>query len=377
MASTFQLFLDKKAIDDDFYQSMGSLEVEENIDLPGAFQFTLPVSRTGDGDLTYVSEDLIKPFTNVAVVATPDGGSDQCIFDGFILSHKLHVQTGIVNSTLEVWGQDASWLMNLEEKVKEWVNVTDAAAANEIFGSYGITPSPDNFTDDSPSHTEDGHSLMQRSSDIQFLRRLARANGKFCRVACADKPGNRIGYFAKPKLDGDPAVTLTLNDPEVWTVESLDLTWDVMRPTAVKARQALFNDSDENGVSGDTSDSGFKLLDAQSLAAFSGKTMTVLLTTPVDDGGELSLRAQAVLRDADWFVRCEGEADVSRLNAVLRVGDLVQIQGVGSFHSGTYLVWSVRHTMSSDAHKMKFVLMRNAIGPPPSSGGGGLLGGLL
>jgi phage protein D len=377
MASTFQLLLDGSAIDDDFYKSMGSLEVEENIDLPGAFQFSLPVSRTSDGDLTYVSDGRVKPFVNVAVVATPDGGAAQCIFDGFVLSHKLHIQTGVVNSTLEVWGQDASWLMNLEEKVKEWVDVTDAGAANAIFGDYGIRPSPDNSTDDSPSHTEDGHSLMQRGSDIQFLRRLARANGKFCRVACADKPGNRIGYFAKPKLDGDPSVTLKLNDPEAWNVDSLDLTWDVMRPTAVKARQALFNDNDENGVSGDTSDSGLKLLDAQSLAAFSTKTMTALLTTPVDDGGELTLRAQAVLRDAGWFLRCEGEADVSRLNAVLRVGDLVQIEGIGSLHSGSFLVWSVRHSISSNAHKMKFVLVRNAMGPAPSGGGGGLLGGLL
>jgi hypothetical protein len=327
--------------------------------------------------LTYVSDGRVKPFTNVAVVATPDGGSDQCIFDGFVLSHKLHIQTGIVSSNLEIWGQDASWLMNLEEKVKEWVDVTDAGAANAIFGDYGITPSPDNTTDDSPSHTEDGHSLMQRSSDIRFLRRLARANGKFCRVACAGKPGSRIGYFAKPKLDGNPVITLKLNDPEAWNVDALDLSWDVMRPTAVKARQALFNDDDPDGVSGDASDSGLKLLDAQPLAAFSGKKMTALLTTPVDDGGELTLRSQAVLRDAGWFVRCEGESDVSRLGAVLRAGDIVQIEGVGNFHSGSYLVWSVRHTINSDAHKMKFVLMRNAMGPAPSGGGGGLLGGLL
>jgi hypothetical protein len=100
-----------------------------------------------------------------------------------------------------------------------------------------------------------------------------------------------------------------------------------------------------------------------------------MLTTPVDSAGELLMRAQALLTESGWFVRCEGEADVSRLHAVLRAGDVVQIDGIGSLNSGKYMVWSVRHTIGQDSHKMKFVLVRNALGPPPS-GGGGLLGAL-
>jgi len=377
MASTFRLILDGAPADEDLYTKMASLEVEENTDLPGAIQINLPVSRTGQGDLSFVSDKRFKPLANLAVVATPEGKSPECIFDGHVLSHKLHLQTGTVASTLQVWGQDASWLMNLEEKVKEWVDVTDADVANTIFGDYpGITPAPENAADASPTHTEDGHSLMQRGSDIQFLRRLARANGKLCWVACADRPGQRIGYFAKPKLDGDPVVTLRLNDPEVWTVNALDIEWDAMRPTAVKARQALFNDSDADGVGVDIADSGLALLDERGLADFTGKPMTVLLTAPVDDGGELTLRAQSLLREAGWFVRCEGETEVSRLNAILRVGTVVLLEGIGSLHSGKYFVWSVRHRITKDAHRMKFVLVRNAVGPE-STGGGGRLGGLL
>ena len=171
-------------------------------------------------------------------------------------------------------------------------------------------------------------------------------------------------------------VTLKLNDPDNWNVDSLDLEWDVTRPNKVKARQALFNDASEDGVSGDASDSGLAALADRGLTDFSGKDIAVLLTAPVDDAGELVLRSKAVLRDAGWFVRCEGEADVARLNAILRVGALVQIGGIGSLNSGKYYVWSVRHMLASDSHRMKFVLVRNAVGPKPS-GGGGLIGGLL
>jgi len=57
---------------------------------------------------------------------------------------------------------------------------------------------------------------------------------------------------------------------------------------------------------------------------------------------------------------------------------VVAISGIGALNSGNYLVWSVRHTIGADSHKMHFVLVRNAMGAPPSNSGGltGLLGGV-
>lgn len=374
MPGTLQILFDGTPADDAFYDQIASLEVEENADLPGAFQLTLPVNAS-QGDLTFVNDDRIKPFANVAVVVTPPDSSPQCIFDGYVLSHKIHLEREIVSSKVEVWGQDASWLMNLEEKVNEWADVTDASVAESIFGQYGISAAPENSDNDSSSHTEDNHTLMQRATDIAFLRSLAKSTGKLCRVTCADQPGQRTGYFARPKLDGDATLTLDLNDPETWNVAALDLDWDVARPTSVSAHQVFLGDSN-GGV--DVSDSGLPHLDARSLADFSGKTTSVLLAAPADANDELTLRAQGLLEEASWFVRCEGETELSRVQAVLRVGAVVALQGIGAQHSGNYLVWSVRHTINASTHKMHFVLVRNAVGTPPSAAGGlsGLLGGL-
>jgi phage protein D len=368
MPGTYQLLFDGEPVDDDLHKAISSLEIEENLDLPDAIQLGLTVNRTRTGELNYPSDKRLRPFANVAVVATPKGGASECIFDGYLLSHKLHLQPGVTASTLQAWGQDASWLLNLEEKVHEWVDVTDAAVADAIFQDHGITPSEDNTEDDSPSHTEDGHTLMQRGTDLGFLRGLARRNGKFCRVACTDTPGRRRGYFAKPKLDGDPAAVIALNDPVKPTVESLDFEWDVARPTTVRASQALFNDPTPEGVSTEASSSGLDPLDEQDLAGFAGEDMSVLLTAPVDDAGELDLRARSVLAEEGWFVRCEGAVDSARINRILRVNTIVQLIGLGSLYSGSYLVWSVRHTISSDAHRMRFVLYRNAMGPSLTGG---------
>jgi hypothetical protein len=396
MASSYKLLLGGQQADDTLYTLIASVEVEESMDLPAAVEITVPVSRASGGDLSYVADPRFAPQAPVAVIATGGGSgaagvatgaagttaaavggggapaATQCLFDGYVLSQKLHLETGLTNSTMTVWGQDACWLMNQTEQVREWVDVTDAQVAASIFGDYGITPSDQNTQNDSVSHTEDTHSLMQRGSDIGLLRMLARRSGKVCRVACADQPGVRTGYFAVPQLDGDPAVTIVLNDPTNWTVGKLDLEWDASRPSAVVARSALFSDPDANGATGDTSDSGLAALGARTLGTFAGQPTTVLQTSIVDSAGELLQRAQGVLTETNWFMRCEGEADVERLGVALRAGMLVALVGIGAVHSGTWLVWTVRHRLTQEAHKMTFTLLRNAAGAPPAGGSGGL-----
>jgi hypothetical protein len=352
------------AADDAFYTSLTSIEVEENADLPGAVQLTLSISTQGTSgheDLTLVGDDHFKPYARVAVVATPDGGTAACIFDGYVLSHRIHVDRGTTAASLLVWGQDVSCLMNVKEKVKAWPD-SDGGIANSIFGDYGLRTTNANKQDDSPSRDND-HALMQRATDAQFLRDRARKNGKVFRVACADRPGQNTGYFIKPDLGASSALTLTLNPPADANVDTLDFEWDVARPTTVHA-QLLTDTKDPTKV--DATDPGLSLLDDRSLSDFvpSQRRMEAVLTAVVDSGDELRQRAASVLREASWFVRCEGETDLARLGTVMRAATVVQVDGAGRLHSGKYFVWSVRHAIDAQAHRMRFVLVRNAVGNP-------------
>jgi phage protein D len=396
MGNSYSLTLAGQPADDGLKALITAIEVEEGMDIPSALQITVPVSRTDSGDLNYVGDPRFAPMAAVSVVASAGGtgasgaatgavggvasalgggsapSGDQCVFDGYVLHQKLHLETGATNSQMTVWAQDASWLMSQTEAAHEWVDVTDADVASSIFGQYGITPSPDNSADDSAAHSADTHSLMQRATDLAFLRMLARRGGKAFRIACADKPGVRTGYFATPKLDGDPSLTLTLNDPANWTVDAVDFEWDATRPSAVSARTALFSDPDTNGAIGDSADSGLQALGEQNLAAFAGKPTTVMLTAATDSVGDLTLRANALLREAGWFARCEGESDAGRLGIVLRPGMLAAVSGVGALFSGTWLVWNVKHSITQEAHKMHFTLLRNALGKAAAGGSSAL-----
>jgi hypothetical protein len=359
--STYQVLFDGTPAGQDFYDMISRLEVEENADLPGAISLQLPVAAE-DGELTWVGDRRIAPYANIAVVATPPDGDQHCIFDGYVLTHKVHMPSGPAGATVDVWGQDASVLMGLTESVKEWSGLSDVDVANQIFGTYGYPAADDNGSEHAPGHTDDEHTLMQRGSDADFLRRLARRTGRWFRVTCAGQPGQRTGYFATPSLTADPAITIDVNDPKTSSVAVLDFSWDATRPSAVAARQASLTDDDEDGVSAGTSDSGLRPLDAQDLATFTGRTKTVILTAAADTS-ELPARATGLLREAGWFVKCEGSADLNVLKQVLRVGAVVAVEGCGSLLSGSYLVWSVRHSITTQAHAMAFVLVRNAMGP--------------
>jgi hypothetical protein len=374
VSDTYQILINGTALDAEIYSVLGSVVVEEHADLPGALQLTLPIAGDGNGDITRINDANFVPYANISVVVTPDGGGPQCIFDGYVLSHKIMLDRGLTKSTLEVWGQDISCLMNLSETATEWpAGSTDITVASSIFGAHNITPSPDN-ANDSVGATYSDHTLMQRGSDIQFLKLLAKRMGKLCRVACGSQPGAPIGYFAKPSLDGAPVATLTMNDPQQVMVNKLEIEWDVTRPTDVDGWQALFDST--TAAEGESVDPGLTpLLSDQALSTFSPKAMKVLLATVVDNLGELSTRTVAALRDGAFFVRCTGEVQLASLRSVLRVGTVVAVSGVGAVHSGKYFVWSVQHTINQEGHTMKFELVRNAVGSPPSSAAG-LLAGL-
>jgi hypothetical protein len=370
---TVQLCVSGAAVPDAFYEAIAQMEIEESSDRPGALLLRLPVNRTSAGDLQFVGDGTFEPLTNVTVTVTPaaSGTSPQCIFDGYVLSWRLHLDRALTSSTIDIWAQDASWLMNVDDTVTEWSGQTDGEVANAIFAKYGFTPAAGNTDSDSPSHTPDGHTLLQRATDLQFLRGLARRGGKLCRVACNGTPGQRTGYFVVPGAAGQPVTTISVVDPDAWTVDTLDFDWDVMRPTEADASQVDLTQSADGGTDVSADASGLPSLDARDYPAYLGQSSTLLLTAPADVP-ELEQRTAAVLTESGFFARCSGEVDADRIAAILRVGDVVTIEGAGNLQSGNWLVWNVRHRFSLESWKMAFTLVRNAMGPA----GGGALGSL-
>lgn len=376
MSVTVQLSVGGTPVPDAFYDSIQQLEVEECSDRPGALLLKLPAVRTSAGDLQFVGDGTFEPYTPITCVVTPAGQGAQCVFDGYVLSWRLHLDRTSSSSTLELWAQDASYLMNVADNIVEWSGMTDGQVANAIFANYGFTPADGNTDNDSATHDPDGHTLFQRGTDLQFLRGLARRGGKLCRVACTDTPGQRTGYFVTPSVDGQPAATISLVDPAAWTVDTLEFDWDALRPTEVLASQVDLDQSSDAGVDITADSSGLDALDARDYPTYVGQTSSMVLSAPADVA-ELDQRTAAVLSETGFFTRCTGEVDADRLGGLLRAGDVVTIEGAGSIHSGDWLAWELRHQFSLDSFKTSFTLVRNAMGPAASGGSLASLAGAL
>lgn len=363
MSSSFQVLFGDAARRGDaaFDARLESLEVEEHADMPGAIELTLRIAAQGPAgseDLSVIGDEDFKPYARIAVVVSVDSRPDACIFDGYVLSHKIQLDRGTTSSSVRVWGQDVSCLMNLIDTVRKWTG-SDSMIADTIFDDHQITAASKNAEDDQPA--ADDQTVMQRATDAQFLRDRARRAGKLFRVCCDDQAGVNTGYFINPPIDAPASATLTLNPPAESNVESLAFEWDVARPTEVLA-QTLELASAE-AADGGATDSGVSPVDSRSLASFIGDhVMKTRLTAAVASASEMQRRSASLLREAGWFVKCEGQADLARLGTVLRAAKTVDVDGAGSLHSGKYLVWSVRHLINASSHLMKFVLVRNAVG---------------
>ncbi len=339
--------------------SMQLLEVEEHADQPGTMLLRLPVNYVDTGELQFVGDGTFEPLTRVSLVVSLDG-TPQCVFDGYVLSWRVRFDRVADTSMIEIWAHDASWRMNVKDSVRQWPGVTDSDVARQIFSSYGWGVDTDN--DSSPVHGEDAHTLFQRSTDLQFLRALARRGGKVLRVGCDADPGFQTGHFVTPAATNTPAATITMGDPERWSVDSMEFEWDVMRPTTVTASQLPLDDATAEPVTSEVSNSGITAMAARGYPAYVGHNAPSLRLTATADAPELAYRARGALADAQWFARCRGEAELGRLGVVMRVGTTVAIDGAGGLNSGTWLVWSVIHRVTAEAHALHFTLVRNAIG---------------
>jgi hypothetical protein len=340
---------------EDLMELVSELEIEESVDLLGAFLLHVE-PQVADDDIEAFKHDALKPMTNIAVTAAVEEGDQVCLIDGYVLSHRIHLLHGVADSSLEVWGQDASVLMNREEKVCPFPDMSDSEAATQIFSDYGFTPQ----VDTSPTrHLERRHLLMQRGTDYQFLKTLARRNGYICYVRCENTPGLITGHFHRHRLDGDASAALTINFPDQSNLDALDISWDVSRPAQATAYQ--YDVENHSSLTQEDMESGLRLLGEEDLSTFTGQSSQALLTTLAEDQGELQARTQALLTESQWFVRASGEVDADALGQIIRADSLVEISGAGSVHSGLYYVWRVRHIITPQTYRIAFELVRNAI----------------
>lgn len=329
------------------------IEVEERMGQMTSYRIRYDVD-IADGDLPLLTSSKLDPG-KVLSVLIPCGEGMHCIVKGPIVGQEVQVINGGAGSSIDVRGADTTSAMDRETRAAVWPDVTDSAAVTSLLTPYSYVT---DIEDTKSAHPLDKHALVQRDTDLGFVRRLARRNGYSFWVTC-DERGVETAHFRRPVLEGDPQAVLSVN-VENPSVDALNLSWELDSPTSVVGVQLDLNTLKE--IDGSVGQTPQSILGGAGQKSISGISHSGHFNAPVDDAGDLKARGEGALIDADWFLHASCEASLERLGTVARAYTVVEVRGLGSRYSGHYFVAAVRHTIDATSHSMHLELVRNGWG---------------
>ncbi len=350
------------SVDETLNDDLIELEVCDAIGEHGTFSMKLVMRKLDSGDWTHVDtsgpETVLKLWQRFTVRA--GFGSDmQVIIDGYIAGVTPYFANDESLCELTIWGYDASWSLDQEEKVVRWEDKTFTDAATAIFQSYGLTPQVDDTT---VQYQQDDVTLIQRATDWEFLCELGQRVGfevfveggtGYFRAPVLDRPVQHdVGVFFGPSATN--AVWFRPNArtgfPSTVGMQRIDAAENKIDVESVTASTLpALGKTDNKGIySGRTAAAG-----TPTLATY---------TRPVTSQPELLAMANGLRQGTDWYVDGEGELDGNLYGVILRAKRPVLIKGLGTAWSGTYYVSRVVHQFTPTAYRQRFWVMRNRTG---------------
>ena len=329
-----------------------SVEVVEAV---GAWTtYTLNYSfNIEEGDLALLVDSKLDAEAELAV-RVPNGDAVDILVKGPVTQQQIALVTGGDGSTVAVHGADLTVAMARESRVKVWPTTTDSAAAMEVLGGHALTP--DVTISSNVVHDETRNSLVQRESDLNFIRRIARRNGCWFWLTYDPLLTIPTAHLKRPPVEEPALLDLCINGAGR-NIEAVNIHWDVERTVAATSMYLDVRSIED--MNGDVERSPLSSLAERALSDIVPSPRKSQLAVPVDDAGDLMTRSEAALIDSGWFVCATLKAKYSVLKKVLRAHTLVNLVGAGSRHSGKYLVARVAHHIDSTDHVMDAELIRN------------------
>jgi phage protein D len=357
-AISYTLLIDGAPAASDLLAAIQQIEVEEHADLAAMLRLRLAVGVREDGSgWEIVDDDTFSRLARLSLLVTVGSGMPEPLIEAYVIETRLSASNRPGESTFEVVAMDGTVLMSLEEKVRPWPNMADSDIASVILSEYGLLPDVEST---SPTRQELDLTVIQRGTDIQFLRHLAGRNGYECYVELNRLTTLAEGHFHPPRLDGTPQGTLTVNMGSATNVNRLTVRFDTIKPAV--ADVADLEAGSQSDQTASISSMSLTELGSSSLLGGSQQRRVRIGPSSLFETGELQTYAQAVVDQSAWAITAEGDLDTTAYGSVLRARRPVLVRGVGQRFSGTYYVERVQHLLGGDSYSQHFSLRRNATG---------------
>ena len=354
---SYTLHVDGRPAPAEVVDAVEEVEVESHLALADILRLRLGIGLTeGGSSWSLVDDATFSRLASVRLLATIGSAVPTAVFDGYVTETGVELSDDPAHASLDVVALDTTALMNLEERVREWPNMPDSAIAAMIFGEHGLLPVVDATQ---PARIQLETTVIQRDTDIRFLRHLAARNGFDVYVQPGVAPGVVEGHFHPPRLEGRPVGVLSVAMGEATNVARFSARHEMLRPTEVAGA-----DVDAGRVDEQTAEArAGELTPLGRRALLNGDRPRRSLLRPggMSGAGELQTLAQAAVDRSTWAVSADGEVDTAVYGDLLRVGSTVLVRGAGATLSGAYLVERVHHHIAGERYAQHFTLRRNAL----------------
>jgi phage protein D len=338
------------------YDDLMSLEVALDEELAGTFRLTVALPQLPDGTFRHLDDERLAPWQKVVITGGPAGGEQQLI-SGFVTHVRPEFADTPEECLLHVWGMDATVVMDRDDVLRDWPGMRDSEIAEAVLRGHGFDP---RVIETPVIHDKDLSTVVQRETDMQFLRRLAQRNGYECFVE------GRIGWFRPPEVLPTSALpVLAVLFGEETNVVRFELDVDALAPSAVAMTQV--DRTDRTVVTSTAATSQLPALGRKPIADYLPAGFppgrVVLSQLAATGTAEMDRLCAALCDEGSWFVTGEGEVDGNDYGGVLLPRATVTVKGVGATHSGAYVVTRVNHRFTPDGYRQVFGVKRNALRP--------------
>jgi len=380
-----------KLLSDQLLESITEVRVEQYLD--DCTQFAIRFQEDivdGEPMIMQAPELQCEQMISITVKV---GNALKCLVRGPITNVKSSITWGGPGSWYEVRGQDRRIELDRQYIRRAWTGRASEAATDILGKLFDPDVEKTNLIYGSPrtGSNQATQTLNQRSTDTAFIHKIAYQNNLHCWIEyeCQldplDLAGKSLKIQEKANLKPSPPRPKGSLSGTASPTALVKLVPTVPVPLRVNVQNAKarnvtafdieINTEQPNRFTGtalnerDLKEDKTFTTDPQPAIRKGGQTLlaacqaqrNVCITT-AGNQTELQNKAESALTEAGWYVNATASTTAFMLGDVLVPHNVVNVEGLGTTHSGPYQVESVTHVINAADHFMDLKLRRNATG---------------
>jgi hypothetical protein len=350
----FRMYVDNSPLSREQLAAFSPVRVEQAVGMAAAAELRMPLVPDDGGVWTGFDEPVAQPFARVRIDVKVGDGDFVTLLDGPVVGQRFELDAAPDRSHLTVVAHDDSALLDRDEKVVVHENESLSALVRGLIEEPGLEARVDGDLPD-PSSAVDRF-FVQRGTNMQTLRGLARRLGMIVYVEPGDTPGRSVGVFERVQAHDDDLPELVLLGDNR-NIATFSAEFDALKPQSTRA--GTVRAIDKEVISGEADAASAQALGAEAAHSLVTPALTLLAQTR-EEQGDLDAEAAGLAEASSWAFVAKGEVDSDLYPGVLRPHRKLTVTGVGPQLSGDYLIARVLHEIADGGYRQSFSLARNA-----------------